>query len=397
MLKVGLLNDSFPPMIDGVANTTFNYATIINEKYGKPSVIVPYYPNVFDHHPFTVYRYSSLPQVGKMPYRIGNPFLPNNLIDVRKMELDIMHSHCPFASSMFARQVNAVPKSKRIPTVFTYHTKFDIDIDRYVHNKRFNKISKQFVVDNIKAADEVWVVSKGAGENLKELGYNGEYLIMPNGCDFEKGIAEKDKMLALKKKYNIKKDELVFLFVGRMMWYKNLQLIMDALKIVKDAGIKFKAFFVGDGADRPAANQYAKNIGIGDETEFPGAVLDRDELKVYFSITDLLLFPSTYDTSGLVVIEAAACDCPALLVKDSCASEGITDMVNGLLAEENSESCAKKIIEAAREKDFLRKLGINAGNEVYISWEQSVDRAVKRYEVVIENFKRKNEKKCLFK
>lgn len=397
MLKVGLLNDSFPPMIDGVANATFNYANIINEKYGTPTVIVPYYPNVFDHHPFEVYRYSSLPQVGKMPYRIGNPFLPNNLIDIRMKNLDIMHSHCPFASSLFARQVNAVPKSMRIPTVFTYHTKFDIDIDRYVHNEKFNKIAKRFVVDNIKAADEVWVVSKGAGENLRELGYKGEYLVMPNGCDFEKGIATKDKMAALKKKYNIQKDELVFLFVGRMMWYKNLQLIMDALKIAKGAGVKFKAFFVGDGADRPAAMQYAKNIGIGDETEFPGAVLSRDELKVYFSITDLLLFPSTYDTSGLVVIEAAACDCPALLIKDSCASESVTDMVNGLLAEETAESCAKKIIEAANEKGFLERLGKNAGNEVYISWEDSVARAVDRYGIVIDNFNRKRAKKKWFK
>lgn len=397
MLKVGLLNDSFPPMIDGVANATYNYASIINEKYGTPTVIVPFYPNVFDHHPFEVYRYSSLPQVGKMPYRIGNPFLPSNLLDIRKKELDILHSHCPFASSMFARAINSMPKTKKIPTIFTYHTKFDVDIDRYVHNDKFNKIAKKFVVENISSADEVWVVSRGAGENLKELGYKGEYIIMPNGCDFEKGMASKDKTQALKQKHNIKDDELVFLFVGRMMWYKNLQLIMDALKIVKDANIKFKAFFIGDGADRPAANQYAKNIGIGNETEFPGSVLDREELKAYFSIADLLLFPSVYDTSGLVVIEAAACDCASLLIKDSCASEGVTDMVSGLLCEENAESCAKKIIEAAREKGFLERLGKNAGEMVYCSWENSIDKAVKRYEIVIDNFNRKNHKKRWFK
>lgn len=393
MLKVGLLNDSFPPMIDGVANATYNYATIINKKHGTPTVIVPYYPNVFDHHPFEVYRYSSMPQVGKMPYRIGNPFLPNNLIDIRKKELDILHSHCPFASSVFARHVNAVPKSKRIPTVFTYHTKFDIDIDRYVHDKRFNKIAKGFVLSNIKSADEVWVVSKGAGENLREFGYKGEFIVMPNGCDFEKGIASNDKILSVKKKHNIKKDELVFLFVGRMMWYKNLQLIMDALKIVKDANIKFKAFFIGDGADRPAAAQYAKNIGIGDETEFPGAILDREELKAYFSITDLLLFPSTYDTNGLVVTEAAACDTASLLIKNSCASENVVDGVSGLLAEENAESCAKAIIEASREKGFFDTLGKNAGETIYCSWEKSIDNAVKRYEIVIDNFNRKNHKK----
>lgn len=397
MLKVGLLNDSFPPMIDGVANATYNYANIINQKYGTPTVIVPYYPNVFDHHPFEVYRYSSLPQVGKMPYRIGNPFLPNNLIDIRKKELDIMHSHCPFASSLFARAINAMPKTKKIPTVFTYHTKFDVDIDRYVHNNKFNRVAKKFVVENITSADEVWVVSNGAGKNLKELGYKGEYIVMPNGCDFEKGVASKDEMQKLKQKHNISDDELVFLFVGRMMWYKNLQLIMDALKIVKDANVKFRAFFIGDGADKPAAAQYAKNIGIGKETEFLGAIYDREDIKVYFSISDLLLFPSVYDTSGLVVIEAAACDCASLLIKDSCASEGVTDMVSGLLAEENAESCAKKIIEATKEKGFLERLGKNAGEMVYCSWDTSVEKAVKRYEIVIDNFNRKNYKKRWFK
>ena len=37
-LGVCLLNDSFPPVIDGVANTVLNYANIINEKYGHPIV-----------------------------------------------------------------------------------------------------------------------------------------------------------------------------------------------------------------------------------------------------------------------------------------------------------------------------------------------------------------------
>ena len=389
MLKVGLLNDSFPPMIDGVANATFNYANIIDKKYGKPTVIIPYYPNVNDNYSYEVYRYSSIHQMGKMPYRIGNPFLSNNIIDIRSKELDLMHVHCPFSSSVFARQVNMRQKSKKIPVVFTYHTKFDIDIDRYVKFEKFNKIARKFVVDNIASADDVWVVSQGAGENLKELGYKGSYIVMPNGCDFERNRADNDKILEFKHKNNIKEDELVFLFVGRMMWYKNLALIMDALKIVLDAKIKFKAFFVGDGGDLPAAVQYSKDIGIDKNTTFTGAIYDRDIVKTIFSCANLLLFPSTYDTSGLVVKEAAACDCASLLIKNSCASEGVIDGVSGLLAEENAESCAKKIIEAARAKDFLKNLGISAGDHLYLSWEDSVKNAVDRYYYVIEKFNKK--------
>lgn len=44
-LNVGLLNDSFPPVIDGVANAVLNYARIIEESYGHAVVATPYYPD----------------------------------------------------------------------------------------------------------------------------------------------------------------------------------------------------------------------------------------------------------------------------------------------------------------------------------------------------------------
>ncbi len=388
MIKVGLFNDSFPPLIDGVANATFNYADIITKKYGMACAIVPRYPHVTDNYPFEVYRYSSITQIGKMPYRIGNPFSPANISDMRKKNFDILHVHCPFASAVFARQINMRPKSKKAPMIFTYHTKFDIDLNRYVKNPQFNKVARRFVVNNISSMDDVWVVSEGAGQNLLDLGYKGEYIIMPNGTDFPKGKADPDVINEIKRIYKLT-DEFVFLFVGRMMWYKNLKLILDALKIVKDAGIKFKAFFVGDGGDAPAVAKYAKDISINDRTEFVGAVFDRDKLKAYFSVADLLLFPSTYDTSGLVVKEAAACECASILVRNSCASEGVEDGISGLLIDENSDDFAKKIIDACRASGFLQSLGKRASDLIYLSWDDAVKKAVDRYHYVLENYKKR--------
>lgn len=384
-LKVGLLNDSFPPTIDGVANAMANYAKVIDEKFGTPVVITPEYPHVIDNYNYEVYRYSSLNFRGKMPYRVGNPFSPKTIADLKKRNMDIMHIHCPFASSVLAKQLNKTyMKKNRIPTVFTYHTKFDVDIDKFVRNPKFNKIVKKWVLNNISSADEVWAVSNGAAENLKDFGYKGDILVMPNGTDFPKGVADPLKINKLNNLLELEDNVPVFLFVGRMMWYKNLKLIIDSLKIVSDAGIKFKALFVGDGVDRPTIVHYAKNIGLGEKTEFLGAVYDREKLRVIFSRADLFLFPSTYDTSGLVVKEAAACDCAALLIKGSCAAEGIVDGVTGLLADENPESCAKKIIEAARGENAFKKLGSAAGEKVYYSWEQAVTLAYNRYEEIMK-------------
>ena len=75
-LNVCLLNDSFPPVIDGVANTVFNYATIIQNELGNAVVATPEYPNVTDSYNFDVVRYKSFDTTGIIGYRAGYPFEP---------------------------------------------------------------------------------------------------------------------------------------------------------------------------------------------------------------------------------------------------------------------------------------------------------------------------------
>ena len=150
---------------------------------------------------------------------------------------------------------------------------------------------------------------------------------------------------------------------------------------------------VGDGTDRPAIEKYADELGIKSSVVFTGAIYDREKVRAYFSLADLFLFPSTYDTSGLVVKEAAACDCPSLLVRGSCASECVTDLQTGLIAEEDATDCARKIIDAVRASGFLQNLGKSAGKYVYLSWEDAVAKAYDRYGVVADNFSNKKQKK----
>ena len=59
-LNVCLMNDSFPPVIDGVATTILNYAEIINNGLGKATVVTPEYPGAKDDFPFPVVRYTSM-------------------------------------------------------------------------------------------------------------------------------------------------------------------------------------------------------------------------------------------------------------------------------------------------------------------------------------------------
>lgn len=386
MLKIGLFNDSFPPALDGVANAVINYARVIQEKYGEAAVVVPRYPNVVDDYPFLVYRYQSLKSVGEIPYRVGNPFSPTAVHDVSRLRLDLLHVHCPFASAVFAREVSLL-NFKKSPIVFTYHTKFDVDIDRFVENPQFNTVARKFVLSNINSADEVWSVSHGAVKSLRDLGFTGDVRVMPNGTDFTRGRASEEALRKLDQTWHTEGEPLVFLYTGRIMWYKNLKITLDALKLLRDAGIRFRMFFVGDGPDRPAVEEYGRTIGIDDMLIFTGPVYDREKVRTYFSRADLFLFPSVYDTSGLVVKEAAACGCAAALMASSCAAEGVEDGVSGLLCrEESAEAFARMLTDAVRVPGKLAELGRGAEEKVYYSWEDAVDAAWRRYETILEKF-----------
>ena len=79
-LSVCLLNDSFPPTIDGVANAMLNYARIIQGQLGRAVVGVPDYPGVTDDYPFPVVRYPSFNTTRLVGYRAGYPFSPKAMV-----------------------------------------------------------------------------------------------------------------------------------------------------------------------------------------------------------------------------------------------------------------------------------------------------------------------------
>ncbi|MBQ8918234.1 MAG: glycosyltransferase [Oscillospiraceae bacterium] len=384
-LTVAQLNDSFPPTIDGVAQVALNYAKCIQKSHGRSVVATPWYPDVEDHYDFPVVRYPSANVSQRLGYRAGYPFDPIAVTQIEKYHIDLIHSHCPFVSTVLARVLRHYTGA---PIVFTYHTKFEYDIERRVAFSAVRKVSVKFLLANIQACDEVWVVSEGAGQNLRSLGYTGSYRVMENGTDFAKGRAEQAAIDAISQQYGLNDGLPVFLFVARMVWYKGLRLMLDGLAEAKKRGRAFHAIFVGDGMDRQEIMAYAKELGLEKDCVFPGAIRDRELLRAYFSRADLFLFTNNYDTSGIVVKEAAACDCPSLLLRGSCAAEGVVHGKNGLLCQEDPQSFADALEVVWNDPAKLKAMGLDAAETVYLSWEDAVARAYARYQEVLANYDR---------
>ncbi len=383
-MRVCLLNDSFPPVIDGVVNVVMNYANYLQQNHGTEVIVgTPAYPDAdYSAYSYPVVPYPSLDTAAVASgYRTGNPFSGKAFGKLTDFQPDILHAHCPASSTIIARLLR---EKTGAPVVFTYHTRYEIDIRRVVKARPVAEEGIRAMIGNISACDEVWVVSRGAGESLTSLGYEGSWRVMNNGVDFARGRVPEPEVARVTGGYDLPEGVPVYLFVGRLMTYKGLPLILDALKTVHEAGQDFRMVFVGKGPDRDLLMGQAEKNGIAGKCIFTGPVYDRDALRAWNTRADLFLFPSTFDTNGLVVREAAACGLASVLVRDSCASEGITDGRNGFLIEETAESLAALLQKTGQNLDLLHRVGMRAMEEIYLSWSDCVDAAYARYLDILE-------------
>lgn len=394
-LKIAIGTDAFPPTTDGISNVAQSYAEILNKKHGEAVVITPKNPNQQDYkYPYEIFRYKSWWVPSKEGYSVGWPFKESLSYDIINMNFDLLHSHAPLATSYYFRLIN---RKKRIPTVLTYHTKYEYDIQKRIPIKQARDFAYSFLLNNINAADEVWVTSEGSADSLRKLGYTGDYIVMPNGCDMPKTNVPDELIEMIRRKHNLPKDLPIFIYTGRMIWYKNIKLLLDACKVLKDNGNDFKLIMLGFGADELAIKRYYKKLGLEDKIVWTGKILDREEIQGYYGISDILLFPSVFDTNGLVVREAASCATPSLLIENSCAAEGITDGETGFLCRESVINIAQKLESIMHDKKLLKEVGKNAQDKIYLSREDAIKKAYERYGVVIENFYAQGKDKEPFK
>jgi D-inositol-3-phosphate glycosyltransferase len=111
---------------------------------------------------------------------------------------------------------------------------------------------------------------------------------------------------------NLTSDKII-LFVGRVERLKGIDSIVQALPYLSD--IKPALIVVGEDGNRPGEIEklkiMAKNLGVLDSVIFTGLV-DYEKLPFYYSAADVCVFPSHYESFGLVPLEALACGVPVI-------------------------------------------------------------------------------------
>ncbi|WP_243122218.1 glycosyltransferase [Clostridium thermarum] len=384
-LIVGQFNDSYEPVMDGVANVTKNYAYWLDKMGCKSYVITPSFPGYEDETHPEVIRYFSVPIPVRKPYRFGMPQFDYPFKqDVKAIPFDIVHCHSPFSSGQLALKL---AKKRGIPVVTTFHSKYYDDFKEALKSDTLAKLLVNRVIDFYREVDEVWTVNQATAKTLREYGYEGRIEIVHNGTDFQPCNDEEACREKASKFLQVDDKELTLLFVGQHIWQKNLKMLVNSLKHVKEKGVKFKMFFVGEGVAKKDLEKLVEDNNLQHCIKFLGLITDRDLLRAIFVRADLFLFPSLYDTFGIVVREAAVVKTPSLVIAGSNAAEDIEDGYNGFLSADDEIEYGEKIIEITKNIDTLKTAGLNANKTLYKSWEYIVADVKERYMELIKKHK----------
>lgn len=371
-MKVLEVLDSFYPQIDGPINCIVNIAKTLNNKnLAEVDLLVPKYKKEVDVEGVNIFRCPTVK--GPEGYMMCLPQLDKSIKKLIR-NYDLIHVHSPFPLGRYA--IN-VAKKYNIPTLFTIHTKYKSDFERILKSKTLQNFMLRYIMQPVNKSDYVLSVSNGASETLKEYGYKGKNIfVIRNGTDMKPCPSNEKIEKELIEKYDLK-DNVVFLFVGRIVENKNIQFSLDVLRKMKEKFDKFKFLIVGSGNYEDKLKKLVEEYNLQNNVVFVGKVIDRDVLASFYKVADLFLFPSTFDTCGIVVIEAAANKLASVLIENSCASELVENGKNGLIFPENSSVWAEELLKIVHLKSKMKSLGEEAFNSVYFKWE---DVAVKYYE-----------------
>lgn len=383
---IGQFNDAYPPIMDGVANVVKNYAYWINKKYTKCYVVAPAVPNYKEPDDYVI-RFKSWAVPGREPYRYGTPQWDGRFKKrLKTIKFDLIHAHCPLVAGKWAVRI---ARQQGIPSIISFHSKFYDDFLTAVKFKFIAKIMLADVIKTFNQFDYVWTVNKSTAATLREYGYEKEIDIVRNGADFESLPDIPGALREINEMYKLDPEIPLLLFVGQHIWQKNVETIIRSCAIMKQKQVPFKMFFVGRGPHSSGMMKLAQDLKLENDISFLGPIYDRHLLRKIYQRATLFMFPSLYDNAPIVVQEAAASDCPSVLVENSNAAEGVTHKVNGYISKNTPEDFAETAIQALANPKEYQAVVKQAKSTVYKSWESVMDEVYPKYMEIIEEFKRK--------
>lgn len=364
-MRVGILTDSYKPYVSGVATSIFVLAEGLIKQGHDVYIITPKYKGYkeYDKNYAYIKRVGggiTLPKKGTRFLRYV-PFVSRHLKTIKELNLDVIHVHSELTMGKLAIKAR---KKLKIPLIYTVHTMYE----EYMHfvskflakhfPKILLKIVKRIMKLHILNSDVTIVPTKKIKDLMLSYGIKSDYEIVPTGIhldSFKKETYQKEDIIKLKEKYNLLEDDFVCLFVGRISLEKDIDVLIDGFKEIKNEKIKF--VIIGSGPYLKDIKERVKNLKLTNKIIFTGLV-PWEDIGLYYQLGDVFLNASVSETQGLTYIEALAAEIPLIVRYDKVLEDVLIDGENGFFFHQATE-LKEKILMLYEDKELFNKIKKN--------------------------------------
>lgn len=338
-MNIGLFTDTYYPEINGVANSVYTLKQELERRGHNVYVITTTSPGS-PKYEYNVFRVHSMPFVFMKDRRVGMLYQRKLAALIRKLNLDIIHTHTEFSLRFFAK---TLAREMKIPLVHTYHTIYE-DYTHYfapisLLDNRAKAFARYYTRKCCNFVEEVIVPTVKVEELLTSYKVYRNINVIPTGINlskFYKGNFTEEQIQAAKDRFGIQEGEKVILYLGRVSPEKNIAELLQALPKYKERRTDFRFVIVGAGPDIENLEQLCQKLQLGDTVIFAGEQ-PWDEIALYYQLGDVFVSASQSETQGLTYFEAMAAGLPVVAKKDPCLENILKDGYNGYAFETEEE------------------------------------------------------------
>ena len=336
--------------------------------YQQPVRLNGFHTNIFYHE----VRVPTYPLFDYPPYELA---LASTMVDViLNHDLDLIHAHyaIPHASAAYtAKQIVKQKTGRSVPVITTLH---GTDITLVGRDKTYEPV----VTFSINESDAITAVSENLrAETFKHFDIIKEIEVIHNFVDVHRF---NKKAVAAFRQVIAPNNEKIIIHASNFRKIKRIDHVMEIFKNIHTA-LPAKLLMVGDGPERPLAEDLTRQYGLDGDVRFLGK---QEQMEELLAVSDVFLLPSEYESFGLAALEAMAASTVVISTDAGGLGEINIDGVTGYTSPVGDVAkMSKNAIELLQDETKLKAFKHNALKEAKLF---DIHHIIPKYEELYRRF-----------
>lgn len=306
---------------------------------------------------------------------------------IKKEKPYIVHTHTPKAGTlgMIASWINRVPvRMHTVAGLPLMETKGIKRMLLHTVEKITYACATNIYPNSFGLKDYILNQNLGSSSKIKVIA-NGS----SNGIDttyFSPNHFTNETKLEFRKKFNIARNDLVFIFIGRLVKDKGINELVNAFSRLNIIHPHLKLFLVGETENKldPLSSETKIKISSNQSIIVTGF---QEDIRPFLSISDVLVFPSYREGFPNVPMQAGSMGKPAIVTDINGCNEIIKNGINGeTIPSKNEVLLYEKMKEWVDNPDKLSEFARNSRRMIKSRYEQRIiwDELLKEYNSLIK-------------